>query len=104
MATYNEKILERFADRLLARAGTIELLYALFGFGLGFAAAWLVGSFQRSQESGLFMMAVGSAGGVLGYVAGREKAFKLRFEAHLTLWRVQIERNTRPQAIAEHRT
>lgn len=97
MASYNSSILERFAERRLAQASMLEVLYAVFGLGLWFAALWILEKvgLQVADQAEILLVALG---GIAGYLAGREKAFKLRFEAQLVLWRVQVERNTRPVA------
>lgn len=96
MATYDSKVIYRFADELYARAdaivGQAVIVSALLGIVLVTAAHLLV-----PKQMMLSVLAlVGSI--VLGwsmYRSAERQAFKLRLEAQRVLCEVRIEENTR---------
>lgn len=99
---YDPAILQKFASNLYGRASSIEITYTVGGLLLGavapflFAPVWvpialLLDSLDPAATAGLGAI----AGGLVGFVAGRSKAFKLRLEAQLVLCQVAIEENTR---------
>lgn len=89
MASYDPSIVERFAQALYDRAGTVVFahtaLYAAVAGGAG-----LIGV---STLAGLVAALIG---GAIGYDVGQQKAFALKLQAQTALCQVQIERNTRP--------
>ena len=112
MPTYEPHILEEFAHKLYKEAedmvsqsavvGVIAGLFvgALIGAGIGAAQAMVshtdvgFGVFAGGAIGG-FVFAV--LGGVVGYAAGKDKAFELKLKAQQALCQLQIEKNTRPQ-------
>jgi hypothetical protein len=101
---YDPAVIQRFADRLYARARTIVIVYAVIGLIMG----GLVGAIavktvlaQRSarttaeaREGGL-TFAFAAGGLIAGVFLGRERAFSLRLQAQTALCQKQIEQNTR---------
>jgi hypothetical protein len=96
MATYDSKVIYRFAEELYARAdaivGQAVIIAALLGIVLVAAARVLV-----PKEMILTVLAV--AGSVVVgwsmYKSAERQAFKLRLEAQMALCEVRIEENTR---------
>lgn len=104
---YDPAILQKFAAGLYSRASSIEATYLIGGLLLGAAAPFLFSPLWVSIALLLGGITPGAAaglgaivGGLVGFVAGRNKAFKLRLEAQLVLCQVAIEENTRDVAIA----
>lgn len=102
MATeYDEKIFQKHADDLYARAGEVVMSTAV-RYGLvsliasGIMYAMLFRAFPDSPNIGIFLVIVITALGVVAGVGeGRQKALKWRLEAQELLCQRQIELNTR---------
>lgn len=99
---YDPKILQEFADNLYYQARSIQATYLLGGLFLGFFAPLLAPrvSFDAARLAADFNLAVVVGisvlvGGLIGYVAGRSRAFKLKLQAQQVLCQVAIEANTR---------
>lgn len=89
MTTYDPSVIQEFADKLYARANSIVASYTVLGALLGGA-----GGFAATQEVALSVAGV-CFGGLLGFMAGREKAAALKLQAQTALCQIQIEENTR---------
>ncbi len=102
MTTYDEKILQQYADSLYQRAQWIVLwtavIYGLSAFAiavvLAFAGDSLVKEVSLDAWQSLVII-VTVLGVVAGIVMGREKAFSLKLQAQQILCQRQIEINTR---------
>ena len=92
MAAYDPQILQKFADRLYARAAGLTLLYAAFGVAIGGVLGF---GFARYIDYAPFFIVAAVAGALIGAMNGYEKAFTLRLEAQRTLCVLQTEMNTR---------
>jgi hypothetical protein len=97
---YDPNVLQKYADQLYSHARWVVVLWALWGFLLGFAAsgilAWVLVSRSPGAPPGAWILLLWLVGLALGLAYGRGKAFQFRLEAQRTLCQVQIERNTRP--------
>lgn len=97
MVEYNERILQRYAERLNSRANRLVVLFGLLGTALGFMGAQLL--FPGGQPLNPVLRPEAIGAGLLGAVAlgmiGEGLGFRYRLEAQRTLCQVQVERNTR---------
>lgn len=97
MASYDPDIIQTMADRLYARARSITALWTLGGALTGFIVAGITATAIESHPAeapitaGTFFLPI-----ALGYVVGKERAFRLKVEAQKLLVQLQIERNTAP--------
>jgi hypothetical protein len=104
VTTYDEDVLQQYADTLYRQAKGIVLWTALrYGFVV-LVVALVLGIAADSQgqvPSNKEPLLYGSVviftvlGGIAGVAAGRRKAFHLKFQAQQTLCQRQIEMNTR---------
>ncbi len=111
VADYDPEIIQKFADRLYARANSIiatwTTLGALVGGVGGYAlAAWWVSSQTAYPGGGGTMhlpglLAGAILGGVVGFMIGQEKAFLLKLQAQTALCQKKIEENTRRDPLPE---
>lgn len=92
MASYDPQILQRFADRLYARAAALWLLYGAIGAAVGGLLGF---GLAKYLEFPMFLVVTAIGGGVVGAIIGYERAFTLRLEAQRTLCVLQTEINTR---------
>lgn len=94
---YDPSVVEEFARRLYARARLITALYTVLGVLVVplIVAAIMAGNGADLGFAEVILAAI--AGGVVGFVVGRERAFSLRLQAQIALCQVQIERNSRSQ-------
>jgi len=106
MTEYDPQIIRKFADRLYRRAKTAIVTFTvlgvlvggLTGLGTGLAMFAAGGDDPSIAIGGLIAAPIGAAIlGVLGYVAGREAAFRLKLQAQTALCQIKIEENTRRQ-------
>lgn len=94
---YDAGIIERFADKLYARAASIVVVYALLGAFVALGAG--VAIFAGIQNVVVAIIA-GATILVIAILLGQQRAFQLRLQAQLALCQVQIERNTRQRSDA----
>src|SRR5580704_1782061 len=96
MATYDSKVIYRFADELYARADAIVgqaiLMAAVLGLVLVAGAHFLV---PKELILTVLALAFSVVVGWLMYNSAERQAFKLRLEAQMALCEVRIEENTR---------
>ena len=105
VATYDEKILQEYADDLYKQAKWIvvwtAVRYGLAVFVVSFAISVLVVSAQKDISTGaanavaLLVFVLTLAGILAGADAGRRKAFLLKLQAQHILCQRQTEINTR---------
>lgn len=91
MVTYDEKVIQDFADSLYSRAEAIVAGYAIVGLLIGLVGGSILGG------GSMLILGAAIAGGI-GYAIGVQKAFLLKLQAQLALCQVQIERNSRGSA------
>jgi len=89
MTVYNFKIIQKFADRLYARAKMSEIIYTIIGIMFGF-----VGGYNLGEELGYGLFGAVILG-LLGFWVGSERAFMMRLQAQMALCQAKIEENTR---------
>ncbi len=97
-ASYDPRVIERFAEQLLGKAESVRVAGAVTGGVLGV----IVGSFPLTPlESvwpiparfGIATILIGALVGVLiGYVLGEGCAFRYRVQAQMALFQLDIER------------
>jgi hypothetical protein len=92
MTSYEPEIIFKFADRLYKQARTAVATMTLVGVLLGFGGGLFLGIDKLSVVGGVVGAVVL---GVVGYLAGRERAFRLKLQAQTALCQVKIEENTR---------
>ncbi len=104
MTEYNEDILTRFADKLMAKAARVTFIYTAMGIVIGAAIGALLGLdgplAMMLWSTGLDPLLVSAIGGavILGLIGlwlGLRRSFHYRLQAHTVLCQRQIERNTR---------
>ncbi len=106
MAQYDAAILQKFADKMYARAIQVIVAWAVLGFFLGgiiggialFAAAQgILRELGLNGGGGACVVSLGAAalGAAIGTLIGIEKAFWLKLEAQKILCQLQTEINTR---------
>lgn len=97
---FDPSLIERYAEQLYRKADSVRVGSAVFGAGLGvvFGAVPMspLGKYLPIPSSyGLALVLLGGlVGGFLGYVVGQGRAFRIRLQAQLMLFQLQIERNT----------
>jgi len=109
MVAYDPAVIQKFVDRLYRRARTVILTSTIGGilFG-GFIGFFVVLFFDQQtvkvpnrfslDELGAELVAclIGAVlFGLIGFLAGRERAFLLRLQAQAALCQIKIEENTR---------
>jgi hypothetical protein len=96
MTPYDPELIQKFADRLYQQANSALIsavvIGILVGGGLGAGAG-----FGSDDPTWAIIGAVIGAVilGLLGYWAGRERAFQLKLQAQIALCQLKIEENTR---------
>lgn len=109
MVTYDPRIIQQFVERLYKRAKMIVITSTigsvLVGGIIGFVAGLLIDSGSARlprhvslDELGAELIACFMGAlvfGLIGFMAGRERAFLLRLQAQTALCQVKIEENTR---------
>ncbi|HEY6016779.1 MAG TPA: hypothetical protein VIU16_08345, partial [Gaiellaceae bacterium] len=97
---FDPSLIERYAEQLYRKADSVRVGSAVFGAGLGvvFGAVPMspLGKYLPIPSSyGLALVLLGGlVGGFLGYVVGEGRAFRIRLQAQMVLFQLQIERNT----------
>src|SRR5437762_9262726 len=103
---YDPKIIERFADQLLRKAGTVRVGCAVGGgiFGVFVGAVPLTplrSVWGVPAGFGVATIIVGALVGILvGYVIGEGRAFRYRVQAQSAIFQLEIERRV-SSAVAE---
>ena len=111
MVNYDPQIIEKFAARLYRQAKTaiitstiVGILFgALLGVGLGplliALEVYILDLTRRSPITPASLLVGCLAGavlfGLIGFMTGRERAFRLRLVAQTSLCQLKIEENTR---------
>lgn len=105
---YDSAQTERLAVTLRRQARRVIVVYTILGGVLSGVLGLIVGSifsrnYPRADDAMVLVVAVVLAvlGGLLGYVAGVQKAFWLRYHAETLSALGQIEQNTRPPVKAQ---
>ena len=88
MVTYDGERIHEYADRLHRSAAQTVLMYVLGGLMTGASIGLVSRGLQTTVVAAILV-------GIVGYIMGRGKAFRLQLEAQLALCQVQIEKNTR---------
>jgi hypothetical protein len=97
-ASYDPKVIERFAEQLLRKADSVRVGSAVVGGILGviFGAVPLTpleSVWPIPSRFGVATMLIGALTGVLvGWVVGEGRAFRFRVQAQMALFQVEIER------------
>ena len=105
-ASYDPKIIERFADQLLRKADTVRVGCAVGGgiFGVFVGAVPLTplrSVWGLPAGFGVATIIVGALIGILlGYVIGEGRAFRYRVQAQSAIFQLEIERRV-SSAVAE---
>jgi hypothetical protein len=97
-ATYDPRVIERFAEQLLRKADSVRVGSAVAGGILGvvfggvpvtpLAPVWPIPS-----RFGVATMLIGALAGILvGWVVGEGRAFRFRVQAQMALFQLDIER------------
>jgi hypothetical protein len=97
-ASYDPRVIERFAEQLLRKADSVRVGSAVAGGILGvvfggvpltpLASVWPIPS-----RFGVATMLIGALAGVLvGWVVGEGRAFRFRVQAQMALFQLDIER------------
>jgi hypothetical protein len=88
MVTYDAKLIQEYADRMYRSASQTVVMYSLAGIITGAPVGLISRDLKLTVVAAILV-------GILGYLLGKRKAFKLKLEAQLALCQVQIEENTR---------
>lgn len=96
---YDPEIILEFARRLYRHAATIMYTYPAIGFLLGTTLGVilinLIGTKQGPPP--IFGgMIIGAIFCIIGFAIAKERAFKLKLQAQISLCQVQVEKNTQP--------
>jgi len=101
-AEYDPEVIQEFADKLYAKAGTITLKATVLYGVCGAIAGSLAGHLAKLPDSTTVMPVVGAVfAGWIGYSIGSTKSFSLRLQAQIALCQMQIERNTQPSLVPD---
>ena len=97
-ASYDPRVIERFAEQLLRKADSVRVGSAVVGGILGviFGAVPLTpleSVWPIPSRFGVATMLIGALSGVLvGWVVGEGRAFRFRVQAQMALFQLEIER------------
>ena len=103
---FDPNLIERYAEQLYRKADSVRVGSAIAGAVLGvlFGAAPLSPLGEFLPVPSTFGMATillgGLVGGFVGYVVGEGRAFRIKLQAQLVLFQLQLERNTAQAAAA----
>jgi hypothetical protein len=96
MIRYDDQVLQKFAEKLYARANSIIAAWSLVGLiAAGVGGAFIVMALDSSSRLEIIAIAA-VLGAIFGFVMGSSKAFLLKLQAQQALCQRQIELNTRP--------
>jgi hypothetical protein len=90
MATYDPKVIEKFADKLYGRAKSAVAVSAVIGALIGGYLGYTV------VASPTWALVGAAIAGAIGFAIGMERAFALRLQAQVALCQVRIAQNTEP--------
>jgi hypothetical protein len=96
---YDPVVIQSYADRLYLKARVIIFLWTLAGALIGGAAGVSIG-YPDEQKVLSFGLIGAVLIGILGFLAGSERAFGLKLQVQVVLCQKQIEENTRARAAA----
>ena len=97
MNNYDPKVIQRFADKLYARASIAMVVSTVLGVIIGLMVGpFLFQSLPVRLAVALPIWISPIVFGLLGFLQGLERAALLRIQAQTALCQLQIERNTRP--------
>lgn len=97
---FDPTVMERYAEQLYRRADSVRIGSIVVGAALGiaFGAAPLspVGEFLPVPSTfGVATILLGAVlGGFIGFAVGEGRSFRIRLQAQLVLFQLQLERNT----------
>jgi hypothetical protein len=97
-ASYDPRVIERFAEQLLGKADSVRVGSAALGgiLGVVFGAVPLTpleSVWPIPSRFGVATMLIGALSGVLiGWVVGEGRAFRFRVQAQMALFQLEIER------------
>ena len=100
MVRYDPEIIQKFAEKLYAQANRIIFVYTALGALAGAVAGLAISQNFDQQTQLVAVLAVAGLLGLIGFVIGSERAFRLKLEAQLALCQMRIEWNTRPRTAA----
>lgn len=95
---YDPIVLQKFANKLYARANGIIFAYTLLGIVFGLLVGAYLGTALGFRQSGQPLIAaiVGAVvSGLIGLLLGQSRAFVLKVQAQTALCQVAIEENCR---------
>jgi hypothetical protein len=102
MAEYDPQIIQKFADRLYRRARTVTVITTILFILIGGSAGLVANVPFGGDEPSIIGASVGAVFlGAIGFVLGREGAFRLKLQAQTALCQIKIEENTRRQSTLE---
>ena len=97
MSKYDPETIQRFADKLYARASATIGVSTFLGVVIGFVASpFVLQSLPTTLAVAIPAWVSPIVFGLLGMLQGLERAFLLKIQAQTALCQLQIERNTRP--------
>ncbi len=88
MVTYDSELVREYADRMHRTAAGTILMYVAGGLLTGASIGFASRDLQTTAIAAILV-------GIIGFVVGRARAFRLKLEAQLALCQAQIEKNTR---------
>jgi hypothetical protein len=94
MTSYDEKVLQAYADRIYRRAAGLIFSYAFFCAVIGAVIGAMFSAAVKATDTP-WWAAVGAIGLCVGIAWGRSASLKLRAEAQQILCQVEVEKNTR---------
>jgi hypothetical protein len=103
---FDPTVIERYAEMLYRKADSVRVGSAVTGAVLGvlFGAAPVspLGTYLPIPSTfGMATILLGALlGGFIGYAVGQGRAFRIRLQAQMVLFQLQLERNTAGQAPA----